>query len=105
VVQISGKVHEDPGRRAAPVMGAKRCRECSNSNHRSLGLRLKVYSEIAGSVPVVGNGNTVPRALLEMRPAGLNFVTTPRHEGLCLVQGRNQDLRVRLHALTERLPA
>jgi hypothetical protein len=25
--------------------------------------------------------------------------TTPRHEWLCLVQGRNQDLRVRLHAL------
>jgi hypothetical protein len=26
--------------------------------------------------------------------------TTPRHEGLCLVQGRNQDCMVRLHALT-----
>jgi hypothetical protein len=48
VVQISGKIHEDPGRRAAQEVGVKRCHECSNRNHRSLGSRLKVCSEIAG---------------------------------------------------------
>jgi hypothetical protein len=39
-----------------------------------------VCSEIAGPNPVVGNGNTVPRALLEMCPVGPNFVAKPRVE-------------------------